>query len=110
MRQMLALFPKVGSVVRAELPPRHGLHEPRSSKPVGTQNVFDKDPNWPLKSVKCIVQSDELPVVARSAYIFSGASIPSKSRARTSCASTSSVNCNRNARFCSSASDRMWCL
>ena len=43
-------------------------------------------------------------------YIFSGASIPIKSNARTSRASTNSVNPNKNARFCSSASDNIWCL
>jgi hypothetical protein len=40
-------------------------------------------------------------------YIFSGASIPNKSSALTSCVSTSSVIRSRNARFCSSASDKM---
>ena len=43
-------------------------------------------------------------------YIFSGAVIPSSDSARTNCASTNSVSRSRKARFCSSASDRMWCL
>jgi len=43
-------------------------------------------------------------------YILSGVSIPSTCRALMSWRSTSSVRPSRNARFCSSASDRMWCL
>jgi hypothetical protein len=40
-------------------------------------------------------------------YIFSGASIPINPNAFTNCASTNSVNANKNARFCSSASDKI---
>src|SRR6266446_699759 len=43
-------------------------------------------------------------------YIFSGASIPVSDSARTNCASTNSVKPSKNARFCSSASDKIWCL
>ena len=40
-------------------------------------------------------------------YIFSGASIPNNPNATTNCRSTNSVNPNKNARFSSSASDKI---
>src|SRR5256885_8708740 len=43
-------------------------------------------------------------------YITSGASIPNKSSTRTSCASTNPHNARKNARFCASSSDKIWCL
>jgi len=47
---------------------------------------------------------------APALHIFSGASIPKSPNANTNCLSTNSVNPSSNARFFSSASDKIWCL
>src|SRR3981081_2332530 len=56
----------------------------------------------PIFCARCLIYQGRL-----ESYIFSGASIPNKSSAVTSCVSTNSVSRSRNVRFCSSVSDKM---
>ena len=70
--------------------------------------VGPADRGGPLSFFRSLVAQPFLAVLLL--HIFSGASIPKSPNANTNCCSTNSVNPSRNARFSSSASDKIWCL
>ena len=87
----------------ASMPRNHFVLAEKSRRPLrATPRFFDNRFEDYLESQPMHLRS--------SRYIFSGAAIPSNESALTNCASTNSVSRSKNAFFCSSASDKMWCL